>query len=527
MNSKNIFIIFLIFVLFCSIGASSAIDLQNSSLNQQNSILNQEYANMENSNFSLGYSEEIGAVELDLDNEISNADKISAVELDLDNEISNSDDYEIWVGNNITEDGGNGSYENPFSTLELACNDVNGQKKVTVNIFNGTYYLGSYLKFNTSNLNINGLGDVVIKNMYNKKAKNIPQAFGLTESSSNFTFSNLKFDFSGYTVDNFPNQNLYYYPFYGVANLGVFYNCSFIGLDKNAGVTGSAYNSKWINCYFDKELTNKKLFKDHIVKNSIHTFEYCMFNVGAEGFGTINLPCTINIDNIWFGQNYMASPSTVVNPDGTYDRNWTFPVSRYAIFSVSENYLGNNQYEIIGMLTWNGTESQDGMENFQPMTVNLVSSTGDINQTATLVNGNFRAIYTSSNSTHKVIVTLHNEEIELEFNTVNITTNPVSIYYGEDQNITFNFTQPITANVTVTVSNGSYTKFERVKVIGKDSLVYTIQDTLKEGTYDVEINLAENNLFGFNTTTFTVSKVSDYTFEVATGDVKVGDNATI
>ncbi len=444
-----------------------------------------------------------------------------------DGEDTGSSEKVIYVGHNNVTEGGNGSYENPFSTLELACNDVNGQKKVTVNIFNGTYYLGSYLKFNTSNLNINGLGDVVIKNMYNKKAKDIPQAFGLTETSSNFTFSNLKFDFSGYTVDNFPKNNMYYYPFYGTANLGVFYNCSFIGLDKNAGVTGSAYNSKWINCYFDKELTSKKLFKDHIVQNSIHTFEYCIFNVGAGGFGTINLPCTIIINNIWFGQNYMASPSTVINPDGTYDREWSFPVNRYAIFSVSEQYLGNNQYEIIGKLTWNGTEDQDGMENFQPMTVNLVSTTGDINQTATLVNGNFRAIYTSSNSTHKVTATLHNEEIELDFTTVNITTNPVSIYYGEDQNITFNFTQPITANVTVTVSNGSYNKSDRVEIIDKDSLVYTVPDTLKEGTYEVEINLAENNLFGFNTTTLTVSKVSDYTFDVVAGDVKVGENATI
>ena len=121
----------------------------------------------------------------------------------------------------------------------------------------------------------------------------------------------------------------------------------------------------------------------------------------------------------------------------------------------------------------------------------------------------------------------YDEEIELEFNTVNITSNPVSIHYGDNQNITFNFTQPITANVTVTVSNGSYNKSERIEIINKDSLTYTILDTLKEGIYDVEINLAENNLFGFNTTTLTVSKVSDYTFDVVAGDVKVGENATI
>ena len=43
-------------------------------------------------------------------------------------------------------------YENPFATLDLACSDVNGKNNVKINIFDGTYYVGSNLKFNTSNL---------------------------------------------------------------------------------------------------------------------------------------------------------------------------------------------------------------------------------------------------------------------------------------------------------------------------------------------------------------------------------------
>ena len=61
----------------------------------------------------------------------------------------NIDSIEIYVGENKTTDGGNGSYYNPYSTLELACQNVNGENKATINIFNGTYYLGSLLKFNT------------------------------------------------------------------------------------------------------------------------------------------------------------------------------------------------------------------------------------------------------------------------------------------------------------------------------------------------------------------------------------------
>ncbi|WP_405284768.1 Ig-like domain repeat protein, partial [Methanobrevibacter sp.] len=459
----------------------------------------------------------------------------------------------IYVGSNDKD--GDGSFDNPFRNFKLACDNVSGENNVTIYVSEGTYELGEgfhedasegslkCLIFNNNNLNIIGNGTVIIKNKYDYDGYNA-EAFSLTSNSANFTFTNLIFDASNrnwYYVD-FNDGYDFFMPFFGEAELGIFNNCSFIGFGHKAGIVISelTYNSKFINCYF--ECGSSGLFeKDGLsrgtwgyVVDTFTLFENCTFNIPNSNGNSftkfpIDLPWNISISNVWFGQNNIPNwmYPNVQWPSETTVADFIIPVNRYAIFNVTQNYLGNNQYEILGKLTWNGTDDQEGMENFRTMSVTLKSTTGDINQTATLVNGNFRAIYTSSATNHKVTAKLHNEEIELEFTNVNITANPINIYYGEDQNITFNFTQPITANVTVTVSNGSYNKSERVEIIDKNSLIYTVPDTLKEGTYDVEINLAENNLFGFNTTTLTVSKVSDYTFDVATGDVKVGENATI
>jgi len=514
----------LFLVLICCIGAASAADAGDDSVAANDTI-----------------DEEVtGAVDVS-DEVVDDSLGVSEEPALSDGEDVSSNERVIYVGTNGT-DGGDGSKENPFTTLALACNNVSGEDKITLNIYNGTYYLGSELKFNTSNLIINGINGVVIKS----SNKNYPlEALELTSSSSNFTMNNIIFDASDHTRGisinpKRPDRSKGFLPFYGEANLGIFNNCTFTGF-KTTAITGwSFYNSIFSNCIFQSFVGDSSMVVFYDSSQNVETFTYferCMFSDISSKFFSKFYPDKMDchFEDCWFGQNSLPSyigPSAaaVVNPDGTYNNTYIFPVNRYAQMLKEHfiiTYLGNNQYEIIGKLIWNGTEDQEGMENFQPMTVTLNSATGDINQTATLVNGNFRAIYASSNSTHKVTATLHDEEIELEFTTVNITTNPVSIYYGEDQNITFNFTQTITANVTVTVSNGSYNKSEKVEVIGKDSLIYTVPDTLKAGAYDVKINLAENNLFGFNTTTLTVSKVSDYTFEVATGDVKVDNNATI
>ena len=532
---KRIYYLVLLFVILFSMNSIHALDM----------------------NDTLGYS--MDTVESNLEVESDSLDDnavINSPDIEINSEFKDvigskdSNSRIIYVGHHNTTDGGNGSFDNPFTTFKAVCDDVHGENNISIHVFGGTYYLGEGftknnkipLIFDTNNLNVVGInGSVIIKNYFNDNRGSNAEAFSLNSKDGNFTFSNIIFDYSGSTItfyENTRNRDYNYFtPFYGDYNMGIYNNCSFV-MSKAGHRICLSENLKLINCSIHRSVTDANIF--YVFKESSVSGR-TSWNLSLEGYSIISFggnkltpnlyvpPQFIFMDNMWFGTNHLPGyiNHASVNQDGSYG-TYVIPVTRYAIFNVTQNYLGNNQYEIIGKLTWNGTDDQDGMENFQPMTVHLESENGgEIALTANLVNGTFKTIYKNSASTHKITATLDNQEIELEFTTVNITTNPVSIYYGEDQNITFNFTQPITTNVTVTVSNGSYNKSERVEIIGKDSLIYTVSDTLKEGTYDVEINLAENNLFGFNTTTLTVSKVSDYTFDVATGDVKVGENATI
>ena len=318
--------------------------------------------------------------------------------------------------------------------------------------------------------------------------------------------------------------------FYGSANLGVFNNCSFIDLTRGT-ITGGSYNSDFYNCHFEGS-SSSGIFSDDFAKNTYHNFINCTFNLPkAKSLKTIRLPCNMSMENIWFGQNNIPAYITpgrgyVINTDGTYDLDYVIPVSRYAIFSVSENYLGNNQFEIIGKLTWNGTEDQDGMENFQPMTVRLSSNTGNIAETAILTNGTFKAIYTSNSSEDKVVATLDSQPIELNFKSIDFAVDAPSILYGEDQNITVTFPEIITNNITITVNNKTYD----VEVNNTNSTTFTIENRLTEGNYTIIVSYIDdvNKVYGLNSTVLTVSKVNSYVFDVVpSSEVKVGENATI
>ena len=550
MSFKNItLLLVLILILFSSINFISAVDLNNSSISE---FTDDNPLNDFNDVIAINKCDE-------LDKEILGDDGTDESALD--------NGYVIYVGNHNKTETGNGSEDNPFSTLKLACDNVSGQDKVTVKVFNGTYYMGSYLQFNTNNLNIEGInGKVIVTYLYDTEEDgDYGEAFGLTSTSANFTISNIIFDgrnrnsYDGFfdAEDGYPDDpdamgpyKSFFLPFYGYANIGTFNNCSFLFGDINTRLTGaSEYKSKFINCYFDVTNNWNLLFyggqfrDDNAMVAGFDDvtgvgpqFEYCSFNLPNiyKLVASIHLPYTISITNAWFGQNELPayvgpfSGDAIVKPGGSYDWDWTVPVNRYAIFSVSENYLGNNQFEIVGKLTWNGTNSQEGMENFQPMTVTLSSDTGDIVTKAILVNGTFKANYTSQAPINKITATLDSQPLELEFYSVNISADTPSIYYGQDQNLTLNFTQPIDATILITISNENYNESYEIYVNNKDSIVYTIYDTLKEGIYTVDINLNDNKYFGENSTTLTISKISDYLFDVIIpSEAKVGENATI
>ena len=544
----TLLLIFLL-ILFSSINFISAVDLTNSSMGEINVQDDVKLNNIEDiviNDFS------------EFNNEILGSD---ADESDLD------EGYVIYVGNHNKTETGNGSEDNPFSTLKYACDNVSGQEKVTVKIFNGTYYMGSYLQFNTNDLNIKGIdGTVVVTYLFDTDEDgDHGEAFGLTSTSANFTISNIIFDgydrtsYDGFfdAEDGYPDDpdamgpyKSFFLPFYGYANRGTFNNCSFLFGSINTRLTGaSEFKSRFINCYFDVTNDWHLLFYGGQIRddNAIVAgykevtgegpqFEYCSFNLPTiqRLVDRIDLPYSISINNSWFGQNNIPSyvgpygGGYVAKPTGHWDFDWVVPINRYAIFSVSENYLGNNQFEIVGKLTWNGTDSQEGMENFQPMTVKLSSDTGKIATTAILINGTFKANYTSQAPINKIIATLDSQPLELEFYSVNISADAPSIYYGQDQNLTINFTQPIDATIVITISNENYNESYEIYVNNKDSIVYTIYDTLKEGIYTVDINLNDNKYFGENSTTLTISKISDYLFDVIIpSEAKVGENATI
>lgn len=516
-NKKYLLILLLISMIFLSINAIAATELSNDTLNFNNNINNEIHDSLN----------DIDKVK-DASNELNNSYfKNNNPEILSDN----NEGYVIYVGQNKTENG-NGSYDNPFATLKLACDNVSGKEKVTLKIFNGTYTFKYNLKFDTPNLNIEGInGKVIIKNFYNEYYFN--ESFASTYDNVNYTISNIIFDAKDHTVHNYDFIG-WFLPFHGKANSGIYNNCSFVNYNNFNVITGAGYDSYFINCYFDVDCIPKGLFyidDGAFDANSIHRFEYCNFNFTGIYLTYINLPCDVLMDSVWFGQNdipqYIAS-GFVINPDGTYNKEYSIPISRYAIFSVCENYLGDNKYEIVGRLTWNGTNDSDGMENFNPMTVKLTSTTGSICENVTLVNGTFRTIYTSNSTEHKINALLNFELIELAFNTTNIMLNPVSIYYGDEEKICGNFSQIVNGSVSIVVYNDKFNKTYSVDVNNSSSFVYIIPDVLKEGVYTVNVTLNGVNVHGFNATTLTVSRISDYTFNVIVPSVvKVGQNATL
>lgn len=496
--------------------------------------------------------------------------------------------YVIYVGQN--DNDGDGSKENPFSTLKLACDNVSGQgkDKVTVKISEGTYELGYYLKFDTNNLVIMGIDDnVIITNKYSEFPQKVQvdtifgpteayehvehgEAFGLTSSNSNFTASNIIFDYhthkgeeGGHSpyIDQ-PREEIdfsemmgmpagsmvlvtesvayYFLPFYGNANSCEFYNCSFLAGENQFD---TAKYPKFVNCYFEMEDTAiSAMFLTgidrYITDDNYPIFEYCEFNItNFNCLNTIVEPAVLYYENMWFGENnietYVHPPHSYVltGIGGGYDDSYTIPLNRYAVFSVTQNYLGNNQFEILGKLTWNGTVDQEGMENFRPMTVQLSSTTGTVDATAILENGNFKATYTRNADTDpdekdSVKVLLGQQRETLTFRAVDIEAVVNPIVYGPEQNVALTFAQPVTGTLTISVNNKNYT----VELENAETYNYIIPDLLSANTYDVNVYFVDDveHIYGVNSTKLTVSQVTDYTFNaVIPSEVNFGQYVAV
>ena len=362
---------------------------------------------------------------------------------------------EIYVGENKTIDGGNGSYDNPYATLDLACKNVKGEEKATINIFNGTYYLGSLLKFNTSNLFINGInGDVIIRN--EKDTTWDQQAFSLQSPLANFTMKNIIFNSSVTAVGG------QFTPFIGTANYGTYINCTFKGTLYTLLYGSKEFNSKFINCIITD--FDYCLFRYELEGSKFVYFENCIFLNPKMLYltQTISYGKNISINGVWFGQNKIADYVRNIQSfkDGSYVLV-DIPIIRYAIFSVSENYLGDNQYEIVGKLNWNGTNSSEGMEIFPPMTVTLTSTTGEIQSTVNLINGSFKVNYTSNSLDNKILAKLDSEQINLTFEsklkdyTFNIS-EITDVKVGDTKEITITLPNDASGKIVISIGDNNF-----------------------------------------------------------------------
>ena len=426
----------------------------------------------------------------------------------------------IYVGENKTSDGGNGTSDNPFNSFELACNNLSGEEKVEINVYNGTYYLDSDLKFNTSNLFINGIGEVIIKNLRNE-----PRAyasFGLASSSGNFTYNNLIFDGSN-CIYLHSNSDRHFYVFMGKAILGTFNNCSFINFNE-AYMFSSPFNRKFNYCNFLGSYNELGFMQIHdIIKME---FNYCAISSGLSlGNSMYSIHMNFTFNNVWLGQNDYPNyiSYTPVDDNGRYLQKQMWPVNKQAILSSWENYLGNDTFEIWGKLTWDDGTT-DGIEKLSPLTVYFSSKTGILPQNTTLLNGTFKLIYKSESSDNHIEVTLDSEDIFINFkNDIQVTAEP--IIYGEDQNITITLPQSSQGILYISVNNNTY----EYQVNGSSLFNFTVPDELLAGTYQVDVKLIDNknHLYGFNSIEWNISKLNKELIIQTPADANVDDQNII
>ncbi len=529
MKHTYIITLLLIVSIFLSINVISATDID---LNESSNLLNTES-------------------DICMDN-IPISDDNSDMQISEESqelESSSEDTIEVWVNQNVSSSG-DGSKENPFSNLQDAHDKIinSTSKNAIINIEDGDYEIpyknsppfmpGPDFYFRDVNLVVNGLGDnVILSSNFESKT------FQIT-TGSNFTINNVIFNITGSAWDvvlGAPDKTTYRSVPLVNCSVNVI-NCTFTFKGNYNGLVRNEYDINYIGCIFINSRNN--LFTSSKDSSGLCYFENCIFINPSFS----NETCFASYDNgkvtingIWLGMNTLPTYSKhMVVPTYHWETLDVFTVTgqgegssiaymtcleKYAIFSVSENYLDDNQYEIVGKLTWNGTDSSEGMENFPPMAVTLTSTTGTI-QNATLKNGIFRANYTSSASEHKVTAKLDSEEINLTFTNINLDLDAPTISSGNNQNITITFPQNVNGTITIDVNGSKYSD----EINDSNSITIPITDELPIGSHEVNVTFIDktNHIYGFNTTTITISKVKDYTFDINDiTDVKVGDTKEI
>ena len=213
-----------------------------------------------------------------------------------------------------------------------------------------------------------------------------------------------------------------------------------------------------------------------------------------------------NANYNWWGSNnpqFYPVLWSGSSSETTFDLSSKFNYDIYAVYNTTVNYIGDDQWEVIGKLTWNDGTT-DGIERLYDMPVLLSSTTGTFNETNPILkDGMFKVTYTSDSIINEINALCDKENQTLSFlKTFDLGVSATDITSGEYANVTVTVSPVIDAMLNVTVNGAIYT------VKADSTVVVPITELLDVGNYTIDVVLYDaENIYASNSTSFEVKKV--------------------
>ena len=411
---------------------------------------------------------------------------------------------ELYVGPN--EEDGEGTIENPYTNLFLAWGegisklDITSPTKIIIKFLDGVY---SFKEEDFEIIDERGY-DVSDWNMFilNNNMDIILQA--INENSVNFIFEEgtcLPLDFyncecSGIKLTginilldeesiNLPGSFIF------TGDGKVTYEKCIFFVDSTLYLGDESNEMEFIDCIFDGKGEGYLSLGDAYNLNLISINYATFYNLSGPSFNHIvDISGIINANYNWWGSN---------NPVSNEKVNATI----YAIYNTTVNYIAENQWEVIGKLTWNDGTT-DGIERLYDMPVLLSSTTGTFNETNPILkDGMFKVTYTSDSIINEINALCDKENQTLSFmKNIDLGVSANDITSGEYGNVTVTVSPVLDAMLNVTVNGAIYT------VNADASVVVPITELLDVGNYTVDVVLYDaENIYATRSTSFEVKPV--------------------
>ena len=412
----------------------------------------------------------------------------------------------LYVGPN--DNDGDGTIENPYANLFIAWGeninklDITSPTNIIINFMEGVY---SFAEEDFAIIDERGydVDEDIMCFILNENMNITLQSFN--KNSVNFTFEEgayLPLDFYNHKCAGIKLSgiNLFLdledismpgaFVFNGDGKV-VYEKCMFV-VNSTFYLGDTSNEMMFVDCIFDGKGDGYLSFSDAYNLNLISINYATFYNLSGPSFNHYNIDLSgmVNANYNWWGSNVGFSDSNV-------------NASIFAVYNTTVNYIGDNQWEVLGKLTWNDGTTE-GIERLYDMPVSLSSTTGTFNESnPVLKDGSFKVTYTSDSLVHEINALCDRENQTLNFiKTLDIGVIAEDITYGEYANVTVTVSDSVDAMINVTVNEQTYSAKADTKVI------VPIMELLNIGNYTVDVVLfdAENNILGSNSTTFEVKK---------------------